>query len=75
MRVYSQVYLMVKPARLHTRSERARIIRARALKGGRRAPLSANEEVLREMFMDVLVSIYRVTAAPVRLILEPLHLA
>ena len=37
---------MVKPARLHTRFERARIIGARALQIGMGAPLYANEEVL-----------------------------
>ena len=39
LRVRSQVHPMVKPARLHTRFERARIIGARALQIGMGAPL------------------------------------
>ena len=41
---------MVKPARLHTRFERARIIGARALQIGMGAPLYAKEDELREEF-------------------------
>ena len=49
---------MVKPIRLHTRFERARIIGARALQIGMGAPLYAGEEVLREAFKDELISLY-----------------
>ena len=57
---------MVKPARLHTRFERARIIGARALQIGMGAPLYANEEVLRDAFMEELVSLYGLEEANVR---------
>ena len=66
---------MVKPARLHTRFERARIIGARALQIGMGAPLYANEEVLREAFMDELVSLYGLEEASVRFVLDPLKIA
>ena len=48
---------MVKPARLHTRFERARIIGARALQIGMGAPLYANEIELREEFKAELIPI------------------
>ena len=75
MRVYSQVYQMVKPARLHTRFERARIIGARALQIGMGAPLYANEEVLREAFREELISLYGLEEASVRFVLDPLKIA
>ena len=49
---------MVKPKNPHTRFERARIIGARALQIGMGAPLNAPEDVLREAFKEVLVSLY-----------------
>ena len=66
---------MVKPARLHTRFERARIIGARALQIGMGAPLYANEEVLREAFREELVSLYGLEEASVRFVLDPLKIA
>ena len=48
---------MVKPARLHPRCERARIIGARALQIGMGAPLYAGEDDLRVAFKDELVSL------------------
>jgi DNA-directed RNA polymerase subunit K/omega len=47
---------MVKPARQHTRFERARIIGARALQIGMGAPLYATEDVLREQFKEELLT-------------------
>ena len=56
LRVRSQVHPMVKPARLHTRFERARIIGARALQIGMGAPLFAKEDDLRKAFREELIS-------------------
>ena len=66
---------MVKPIRLHTRFERARIIGARALQIGMGAPLYAGEEVLREAFKDELISLYGFEEASVRYVLDPLKIA
>ena len=66
---------MVKPARLHTRFERARIIGARALQIGMGAPLYANEEVLRDAFKEELISLYGLEEASVRFVLDPLKIA
>ena len=66
---------MVKPARLHTRFERARIIGARALQIGMGAPLYANENELREEFKSELISLYGLEEASVRFVLDPLKIA
>ena len=66
---------MVKPARQHTRFERARIIGARALQIGMGAPLYATEEVLRAQFMEELVSLYGLEEANIRFVLDPLKIA
>ena len=66
---------MVKPARLHTRFERARIIGARALQIGMGAPLYAGEDDLRVAFKDELVSLYGFEDASVRYVLDPLKIA
>ena len=58
MRLSVEVITMVKPIRLHTRFERARIIGARALQIGMGAPLYAGEEVLREAFKDELIALW-----------------
>ena len=66
---------MVKPARQHTRFERARIIGARALHIGMGAPLYATEDVLREQFKEELVSLYGLEEANIRFVLDPLKIA
>ena len=66
---------MVKPARKHTRFERARIIGARALQIGMGAPLFASEEVLREAFRQELITLYGLEEASVRFVLDPLKIA
>ena len=66
---------MVKPARLHTRFERARIIGARALQIGMGAPLYAKEDELREEFKAELISLYGLEEASVRFVLDPLKIA
>ena len=66
---------MVKPARLHTRFERARIIGARALQIGMGAPLYAKEDALREEFKAELISLYGLEEANVRFVLDPLKIA
>ncbi len=66
---------MVKPAREHTRFERARIIGARALQIGMGAPLYATEEILREQFKEELVSLYGLEEASIRFVLDPLKIA
>ena len=66
---------MVKPARLHTRFERARIIGARALQIGMGAPLYTNEIELREEFKAELISLYGLEEASVRFVLDPLKIA
>lgn len=71
----SHVIDMVKPARQHTRFERARIIGARALQIGMGAPLYATEDVLREQFKEELVSLYGLEEANIRFVLDPLKIA
>lgn len=66
---------MVKPARLHTRFERARIIGARALQIGMGAPLYAKEDALRKEFKAELISLYGLEEASVRFVLDPLKIA
>ena len=66
---------MVKPARQHTRFERARIIGARALQIGMGAPLYATEDVLREQFKEELVSLYGLEEANIRFVLDALKIA
>ena len=66
---------MVKPARQHTRFERARIIGARALQIGMGAPLYATEDVLREQCKGALVSLYGLEEANIRFVLDPLKIA
>ena len=66
---------MVKPARQHTRFERARIIGARALQIGMGAPLYAEEKVLRDEFKEELVSLYGLEEASIRFVLHPLKIA
>ena len=66
---------MVKPARQHTRFERARIIGARALQIGMGAPLYATEDVLREQFKEELVSLYGLEEANIHFVLDPLKIA
>ena len=66
---------MVKPARQHTRFERARLIGARALQIGMGAPLYATEDVLREQFKEELVSLYGLEEANIRFVLDPLKIA
>ena len=66
---------MVKPAREHTRFERARIIGARALQISMGAPLYVTEQKLREEFRDELISLYGVEEANVRFVLDPLKIA
>jgi DNA-directed RNA polymerase subunit K len=66
---------MVKPAREHTRFEKARIIGARALQISMGAPLYVTEQTLREEFRDELVSLYGVEEANVRFVLDPLKIA
>ena len=66
---------MVKPARQHTRFERARIIGARALQMGMGAPRYATEDVLREQFKEELVSLYGLEEANIRFVLDPLKIA
>ncbi len=66
---------MVKPARQHTRFERARIIGARALQIGMGAPLYATEDVLRKEFKDELISLYGLEEANIRFVLDPLKIA
>ena len=67
--------IMVKPARQHTRFERARIIGARALQIGIGAPLYATEEILRDQFKEELVSLYGIEEASIRFVLDPLKIA
>ena len=66
---------MVKPARQHTRFERARIIGARELQIGMGAPLYAEEKVLRDEFKEELVSLYGLEEASIRFVLDPLKIA
>jgi len=66
---------MVKPAKPHTRFERARIIGARALQIGMGAPLNVSEDLLREAFKSELISLYGVEEAELRFVLDPLKIA
>lgn len=66
---------MVKPAKPHTRFERARIIGARALQIGMGAPLNVSEDILREAFKSELISLYGVEEANLRFVLDPLKIA
>jgi DNA-directed RNA polymerase subunit K/omega len=66
---------MVKPARPHTRFEKARIIGARALQISMGAPLYVQEDDLRVAFREELVSLYGVDEANVRFVLDPLKIA
>ena len=66
---------MVKPAKPHTRFERARIIGARALQIGMGAPLNVSEDLLREAFKSELISLYGVEEANLRVVLDPLKIA
>ncbi|DAC66520.1 TPA: hypothetical protein HA325_02925 [Candidatus Thalassarchaeaceae archaeon] len=66
---------MVKPARQHTRFEKARIIGARALQISMGAPLYVSEEELRDNFMDELVQLYGTEDAKARFVLDPLKIA
>ena len=75
LRLSVDAIVMVKPIRLHTRFERARIIGARALQIGMGAPLYAGEEVLREAFKEELVSLYGFEEASIRFVLDPLKIA
>lgn len=66
---------MVKPAKPHTRFERARIIGARALQIGMGAPLNVSEDLLRDAFKSELISLYGVEEANLRFVLDPLKIA
>ena len=66
---------MVKPARQHTRFEKARIIGARALQISMGAPLYVSEEELRDNFKDELVQLYGTEDAKARFVLDPLKIA
>ena len=66
---------MVKPAKPHTRFDRARIIGARALQIGMGAPLNVSEDLLREAFKSELISLYGVEEANLRFVLDPLKIA
>ena len=66
---------MIKPARAHTRFERARIIGARALQIGMGAPIYIDETTLRDEFREELVSIYGIDEANIRFVLDPLKIA
>ncbi len=66
---------MVKPARPHTRFEKARIIGARALQISHGAPLYVSEKILRVEFREELVALYGVEEANVRFVLDPLKIA
>tara|TARA_B110000881_G_scaffold174809_1_gene159289 strand:- start:3392 stop:3709 length:318 start_codon:yes stop_codon:yes gene_type:complete len=70
-----QVSPMVKPAKPHTRFERARIIGARALQIGMGAPLNVSEDLLRDAFKSELISLYGVEEANLRFVLDPLKIA
>ena len=66
---------MVKPARPHTRFEKARISGARALQISHGAPLYVSEKILRVEFREELVALYGVEEANVRFVLDPLKIA
>ncbi len=66
---------MVKPARPHTRFEKARIIGARALQISMGAPLFVSEDELREKFSDELIQLYGVEDAKEKVVLDPMKIA
>jgi DNA-directed RNA polymerase subunit K/omega len=66
---------MVKPARAHTRFEKARIIGARALQISMGAPLFVNEDELRDKFKQELIQLYGVEDAKDRVVLDPMKIA
>ena len=66
---------MVKPARPHTRFEKARIIGARALQISMGAPLFVSEDELREKFSDELIQLYGVDDAKEKVVLDPMKIA
>ena len=68
-------YIMVKPARAHTRFEKARIIGARALQISMGAPLFVSEDELRDEFSGELIQLYVVDDAKERVVLDPMKIA
>jgi DNA-directed RNA polymerase subunit K len=66
---------MVKPARPHTRFEKARIIGARALQISMGAPLFVSEDELRKKFSDELIQLYGVDDAKEKVVLDPMKIA
>jgi len=66
---------MVKPARAHTRFEKARIIGARALQISMGAPLFVSEDELRDEFSLELIQLYGVDDAKERVVLDPMKIA
>jgi RNA polymerase Rpb6. len=67
--------IMVKPARPHTRFEKARIIGARALQISMGAPLYVSEDELRESFSEELIQLYGVDEAKTKVVLDPMKIA
>ena len=66
---------MVKPARAHTRFEKARIIGARALQISMGAPLFVTEDELRDKYSRELVQLYGVDDAKEKVVLDPMKIA
>jgi len=66
---------MVKPARAHTRFEKARIIGARALQISMGAPLYVSEDELRKSFSEELIQLYGVDEAKTKVVLDPMKIA
>ncbi len=66
---------MVKPARAHTRFEKARIIGARALQISMGAPLFVTEDELRDKYIRELVQLYGVDDAKEKVVLDPMKIA
>ncbi|HIG33684.1 MAG TPA: hypothetical protein EYQ11_02220 [Candidatus Poseidoniales archaeon] len=66
---------MVKPARAHTRFEKARIIGARALQISMGAPLFVTEEELRDKYSSELIQLYGVEDAKEKVVLDPMKIA
>ena len=67
--------IMVKPARAHTRFEKARIIGARALQISMGAPLFVSEDELRDEFSGELIQLYGVDEAKEMVVLDPMKIA
>ena len=67
--------IMVKPARAHTRFEKARIIGARALQISMGAPLFVSEDELRDEFSGELIQLYGVDEAKERVVLDTMKIA